>query len=44
MLDFAIFAITFLLILVGAVLYLYPVRGGEMLTVAADVAAVSAEE
>uniref|UniRef100_A0A6I8R7W9 Cytochrome P450 family 20 subfamily A member 1 n=1 Tax=Xenopus tropicalis TaxID=8364 RepID=A0A6I8R7W9_XENTR len=26
MLDFAIFAITFLLILVGAVLYLYPVR------------------
>lgn len=26
MLDFAIFAVTFVVILVGAVLYLYPVR------------------
>lgn len=29
MLDFAIFAVTFLLALVGAVLYLYPVTAGR---------------
>lgn len=32
MLDFAIFAVTFLLALVGAVLYLYPVTSDPALT------------
>lgn len=30
MLDFAIFAVTFVIILVGAVLYLYPVSHREL--------------